>query len=145
MRTNAMVLLLYYKGAIGCKGRFYLSPNRRVLLTWKADHLNLSHSGGGGMDQELVQYLDGRFNGLASELDRRFNDVNERIRHNGVLVEGLRDQVHLLAEGLATHIEAENVRHQAIQEQFRETRALLHLSYEQLHQRVENLERNRPS
>ncbi len=38
------------------------------------------------MDQELVQYLDGRFNGLASELDRRFNDVNERIRHNGVLV-----------------------------------------------------------
>ncbi len=97
------------------------------------------------MDQELVQYLDGRFNGLASELDRRFNDVNERIRHNGVLVEGLRDQVHLLAEGLATHIEAENVRHQAIQEQFRETRALLHLSYEQLHQRVENLERNRPS
>jgi len=65
------------------------------------------------MDRELVQYLDGRF-----------NDVNERIRHNGVLVEGLRDQVHLLAEGLATHIEAENVRHQAIQEQFRETRAL---------------------
>jgi len=93
------------------------------------------------MDQELVQYLDGRFNGLASELDRRFNDVNERIRYNGVLVEGLRDQVHFLAEGLATHIEAENVRHQAIQEQFRETRALLHLSYEQLHQRVENLER----
>ena len=97
------------------------------------------------MDQDLVQYLDGRFNGLASNLDRRFNDVNERIRHNGVLVEGLRDQVHLLAEGLATHIEAENVRHQAIQEQFRETRALIHLSYEQLHQRVENLERNKPA
>ena len=93
------------------------------------------------MDQELVQYLDGRFNGLASDLDRRFNDVNERIRYNGILVEGLRDQVHLLAEGLGTHIEAENVRHLAVQEQFRETRALLHLSYEQLHQRVETLER----
>jgi hypothetical protein len=86
------------------------------------------------MDQELVQFLDGRF-----------NDVNERIRYNGILVEGLRDQVHLLAESLAVHIEAEGVRHQAIQEQFRETRALVHLSYEQLHQRVENLERNRPS
>ena len=86
------------------------------------------------MDQELAQYLDGRF-----------NDVNERIRHNGVLIENLRDQVHLLAEGLTTHIEAESVRHQAIQEQFRETRALIHLSYEQLHQRVENLERNRPN
>ena len=97
------------------------------------------------MDQELVQYLDERFNGLVSGLDRRFDDVNERIRYNGVLIEGLRDQVHLLADGLATHIEAENVRHQAIQEQFRETRALLHLSDEQLHQRVENLERNRPN
>ena len=86
------------------------------------------------MDQELVQFLDGRF-----------NDVNERIRYNGILVEGLRDQVHLLAESLAVHIEAEGVRHQAIQEQFRETRALVHLSYEQPHQRVENLERNRPS
>ena len=114
------------------------------------------------MDQELVQYLDGRFQYLDERfdrieqrldghdrrfesIDRRFDEVNERIRHNGVLVEGLRDQVYLLAEGLATHIEAESVRHQAIQEQFRETRALLHLSYEQLHQRVENLERNRPA
>ena len=100
------------------------------------------------MDQELVQYLDERFGRIEQRLDGhdgRFNEVNERIRHNGVLVEGLRDQVHLLAEGLATHIEAENVRHQAVQEQFRETRALLHLSYEQLHQRVENLERNRPN
>ena len=100
------------------------------------------------MEQELIQYLDERFGRIEQRLDghdRRFDDVNERIRHNGVLIEGLRDQVHLLAEGLATHIEAENVRHQAIQEQFRETRALLHLSYEQLHQRVENLERNRPN
>ena len=97
------------------------------------------------MDQELVQYLDGRFNGLASELDRRFNEVNDRIdevkRHSGVLAEGLHREVRLVAESLAVHIEAEGVRHQAIQEQFRETRALIHLSYEQLHQRVENLER----
>ena len=41
------------------------------------------------MDQELVQYLDERFNGLVSALDHRFDDVNERIeevkRHSGVL------------------------------------------------------------
>src|SRR2546426_8750205 len=101
------------------------------------------------MEQELVQYLDGRFNGLAGELDRRFNEVNERIeevkRHSGVLVEGLRHELHLVAESLAVHIEAEGARLQAIQEQFRETRSLIHLSYEQLHQRVENLERNRPN
>ena len=100
------------------------------------------------MDQELVQYLDERFGRIEQRLDghdRRFESIDQRFdevkRHTGMLVEDLRDQVHLLAEGLATHIEAENVRHQSIQEQFRETRALLHLSYEQLHQRVENLER----
>ncbi len=108
------------------------------------------------MDQELVQYLDERFHGLVNGLDRRFegidrrfDEVNERIdevkRHNGVLIEGLSDQVRLLADGLATHIEAEHSRHQTIQEQFRETRALIHLSYEQLHQRVENLERKSPN
>ena len=90
------------------------------------------------MDQELVQYLDGRFN----EVNDRIDEVK---RHSGVLAEGLHREVRLVAESLAVHIEAEGVRHQAIQEQFRETRALLHLSYEQLHQRVENLERNRPS
>jgi len=110
------------------------------------------------MDQELVQYLDERFGRIEQRLDGhdqrfeaidgrfvgindRFDEVNERIRHNGMLVEDLRDQVHLLAESLGVHIEAEGVRHQAIQEQFRETRALIHLSYEQLHQRVEYLER----
>ena len=90
------------------------------------------------MDQELVQYLDGRFN----EVNDRIDEVK---RHGGVLAEGLHREVRLVAESLAVHIEAEGVRHQAIQEQFRETRALLHLSYEQLHQRVESLERNRPA
>jgi len=111
------------------------------------------------MDQELVQYLDERFGRIEQRLDghdqrferidRRFDEVNERIeevkRHSGVLVEGLRHELHLVAESLAVHIEAEGVRHQAIQEQFRETRSLIHLSYEQLQQRVENLERNRPN
>jgi len=102
------------------------------------------------MDQELVQYLDGRFNGLASELDRRFDEVNDRIeevkRHSGVLVEGLRHEVQLLAKGLDTFINVRYAQDQAtIAEQFRETRALIHLSYDQLRQRVENLERNRPN
>ena len=86
------------------------------------------------MDQELVQYLDGRFN----EVNDRIDEVK---RHSGVLAEGLHREVRLVAESLAVHIEAEGVRHQATQEQFRETRALIHLSYEQLHQRVEYLER----
>ena len=107
-----------------------------------------------GLDQRF-EGIDRRFEGITrrfdgidrrfDEVDRKFDAVNERIeevkRHSGVLAEGLHREVRLVAESLAVHIEAECVRHQATQEQFRETRALIHLSYEQLHQRVEYLER----
>ncbi len=121
------------------------------------------------MDQELVQYLDGRVQTLDERFDRierrldghdrrfdlidqRFTRVEQRFdshddrfdelkRHTGVLVEGLRHEVHLLAEGFATFIESRYAQDQAnIAEQFRETRALIHLSYDQLRQRVDRLE-----
>ena len=101
------------------------------------------------MDQELVQYLDERFNGIDRRfeaVDRRFDEVNERIdevkRHNGVLIEGLRDEVHLLAEGLATHIEVHHRQeHEYFERKFADTHALIRSSYDHLNQRVENLER----
>ena len=101
------------------------------------------------MDQELVQYLDGRF-----------DDVNERIRHNGVLIEGLRHELHLVADGLLMHIE---VRHRDDREYFdrqfegmaatfrsshdhlQQQQDQLRESQDQLRQRMENLERNRPN
>ena len=125
------------------------------------------------MDQELVQYLDGRFQTLNERFDRielrldshdqRFDRIEQRLdahdrrfdlldqkidekveevkRHTGVLVEGLRHEVRLVAEGFATFVESRYAQDQAnIAEQFRETRALIHLSYDQLRQRVERLE-----
>ena len=104
------------------------------------------------MDQELVQYLNERFAGV----DRQFVELRGEMRegqeevkrHNGILTEDLRYQVRLVAESLAVHVEAEAGRHQAIQEHFRETHALIRSSYShlqqqhtQLNQRVENLER----
>ena len=101
------------------------------------------------MDQELVQYLDGRF-----------DDVNERISHNGVLIEGLRHELHLVADGLLMHIE---VRHREDREYFdhqfegmtaifrsshdhlQQQQDQLRESQDQLRQRMENLERNRPN
>ena len=102
------------------------------------------------MDQELVQYLDGRFNGLASDLDRRFHEVNDRIdevkRHSGVLVEGLRHELHLVAEGLTMHIQVQHVQEREyFDRKFEETHALIRSSYDHLRQRVENIERNRPN
>jgi len=132
------------------------------------------------MDQELVQYLEerfdrqeqrlnARFDRIAQRLDghdqrfeqidrrfegidRRFDEVNDRIeevkRHSGVLIEDLRYQVRLVAEGFATFVEGRYAQDQTrIDERFNETQALLRTSFEhltrqddQLRQRVENLE-----
>ncbi len=93
------------------------------------------------MDQELVQYLDERFGRVEQRLDAHDQRFDEVKRHTGVLVEGLRHEVQLLAESFATFIESRYAQDQAsIAEQFRETRALIHLSYDQLRQRVDRLE-----
>ena len=150
------------------------------------------------MDQELVQYLDGRFNAMNAQLDRRFGEVhdrfseidcrfstvdsrfsavdsrfsavdsrfdemNERIdevkRHNGVLIEGLRHELHQVADGLLMHVE---VRHREDRDYFdrkfedmatlfrsshnhlQQQQDQLRESQDQLRQRMDNLEQNRP-
>lgn len=113
------------------------------------------------MDQELVQYLDERFAGV----DRRFEEMREEFegkfegmrgemhvgfdevkRHNGILIEDLRHQVQLVAEGFATFVEGRYAQDQVrIDERFRETHALIRSSYNHLNQRVENLERKSQS
>jgi len=102
-----------------------------------------------GIDRRF-EAIDGRF----ARIDDRFDEVNDRIeevkRHSGVLIEDLRYQVRLVAEGFATFVEGRYAQDQArIDERFNETQALLRTSFEhltrqddQLRQRVENLERN---
>jgi len=106
------------------------------------------------MDQELVQYLEERFQRQEQGFNACFEEVNARLderveevkRHTGVLVEGLRHEVQLVAEGFAVFVEGRYAQDQAnIAQQFQETRALIHLSYDQLRQRVENLERKPPN
>jgi len=124
------------------------------------------------MDQELVQYLDERFGRLDERFDRidgRFDRVDDRFvrieqrldehdqrfdevkRHTGVLVEGLRHELQLVAEGVAMHTQVQHVQEREYHEQqHRETRALIRSVYdelrqqnEQLRQRVDNLERKK--
>jgi hypothetical protein len=67
----------------------------------------------GLMDQELIAYLDERFRetsqvlqhaiqhavqGLRKEMDERFKEVNDTTRQTLVIVEDLRDEIHLVAE-----------------------------------------------
>lgn len=98
------------------------------------------------MDQELLQYLDERFNRVERRLDEHDQRFDEVKRHTGVLVEGLRHELHLVAEGLITHI---NVRHAEdrayVDQRFRETHTLIRSSYDELRQRVERLEQGGPA
>lgn len=101
------------------------------------------------MDQELVQYLDDRFGRIEQRLDAHDQRFDEVKRHTGVLVEGLRREVQLVAEGLTMHIQVQHVQEREYHDQqHRETRALMRSFYDelrqqqdQLKQRVENLER----
>jgi len=110
------------------------------------------------MDQELVQYLDQRFEVLVQRfqtmdqqfqaleegINRRFDETNGRIeevkRHSGVLVEGIRHELHLVAENLIMHVE---VRHREDREyfdrKFDDMQAMTRSSYTHLQQQQEEL------
>ena len=67
-------------------------------------------------------------------------EITDSKRHMGVLTEGVRHEIQLVAEAVQLQSERmTDVRHE-VERQARETRALLQLSYEQLQQRVRNLE-----
>jgi hypothetical protein len=110
------------------------------------------------MDQELVQYLEERFERQEQQFNARFDRLEQRLdshdqkfasiderfvsidqrfdelkRHTGVLVEGLRHEVHLVAEGFAVFVEGRYAQDQAkIDRQFQETHALIRSSYDHL-------------
>ena len=91
-----------------------------------------------GALRQAVGSLRQEVSGLARELRE---GIAEGKRHTGVLVEGLRHELQLVAEGLQMHVEQ---RHQEdrryMDHQFHETRALIQLSYGQLTERIEGLE-----
>jgi len=68
-------------------------------------------------------------------------DIMESRRQTGILTEGLRHELQLVAEGFQLHLSQRHTEERAhMDEQFRETRALLRLSYGQIQERVERLE-----
>jgi len=81
------------------------------------------------MDQELIAYLD-----------ERFREVNERIRANGVEIEGLRGDIKQVAEGVAAGNENLEAFRTDVDRQFDEVRHLFNTSHSNLHRRVGSLE-----
>ena len=90
-----------------------------------------------GVDGKVVG-LDQRMTSLAGDLREEVADTK---RHTGVLVEGLRHELQLVAEGLQMHIEQRHQEDRAyMDKQFRETRTLIQLTYTRLNERVTRLE-----
>src|SRR2546422_3248889 len=137
----------------------------RVSLTRKTVQHTLSKHGV-TMDQELVQYLDSRFQsvnrqfqelrgemtaglqelrgettegfqGLRSEMTAGLEEVK---RHSGVLVEGLRHELQLVAEGFAMHVQVQHVQEREYHDrQHQETRAFIRSIYDELRQQHDHL------
>ena len=79
------------------------------------------------MDQESLAHIQ-QIVGAAAKVFRA--DSADAKRHTGVLTEGLRHEIQEAAEGFQMYIDRRHADDRAyLNEQFRETRGLIHLSY----------------
>lgn len=94
------------------------------------------------MDAESLAQIREIVTGATQALRQEFQDgLAETKRHTGILVEDLHHKLDLVVEGQQFLRQQVQDVHSEIEHESQETRALLRLSYQQLHQRVENLER----
>ena len=90
------------------------------------------------MDQESLAQIRQL---ISAATDSLRGDIADSKRHAGVLAEGLRHELQLVTEGFQMHLDRRHAEDRSfLEEQFRETRALIHLSYGQIQERVERLE-----
>lgn len=90
------------------------------------------------MDQESLAQIQQL---IAAATDTLRGELADSKRHAGVLAEGLRHELQLVTEGFQMHLDRRHAEDQSFLEgQFRETRALIQLSYGQIQERVERLE-----
>ena len=90
------------------------------------------------MDQESLAQIQQIVEAATETLRVEIADAK---RHTGVLTEGLRHELQLVTEGFQMHLDRRHADDRAyLDEQFRETRALIQLSYGQIQERVERLE-----
>lgn len=90
------------------------------------------------MDQELIAYLDERFR----ETLQQIASLREEIRHTHVVVEGLRGDIQLVAEGFIG-LDARFISFQEqMKQEFQEVRSSFRLPYSDLDRRLSVLERD---
>jgi hypothetical protein len=96
----------------------------------------------GGLRGEL-RGLRGEFGGLRGEFESfraetrgNFDRVDEEIRKAGVLIEGVRHEVQVVAEGVTVANERLDALRTEVGQEFKDVRSLIHLSYRDLDRRI---------
>jgi archaellum component FlaC len=99
------------------------------------------------MDQELIAYFDERFREssrqigeLREETVRRFERVDEAIRHTQIMVEGVRSDIQGVAEGVLGLDERIGTLKSDLTREIKEIRNFVHLSHEEMRDRMRPLE-----
>jgi len=106
------------------------------------------------MDRELIAYLDEHFRemsqqmeglrqefgGLREETSQKLDELREENRHTRVVVEGLRSDLQLLAEGVMANEEKASVRHAEMILEIEKVKVSIAPYYQNLDQRVSRLE-----
>ena len=92
------------------------------------------------MDQELISYLDKRFDETTQRIEAVRGEVRTEIRQLGVTVEALRTQIQTVADGVVTVDEKLERFRQEVREEFDEVKSMIKFSYAELDRRINQLE-----
>lgn len=88
------------------------------------------------MDQELIAYLDERFN----QTSREIRETKETVGQLQVMIESMRDDIRQVAEGVIANNEKVDTVKGEISKQFEEMRGLFRPMYMELDTRIGSLE-----
>ncbi len=88
------------------------------------------------MDQELIAYLDTRFRETNQQIAGLREETKQEIRQVYVVIEGLRHEVQLVAEGVKGANERLDTFKAEVAQEFKDVRSLIHLSYKDLDRRI---------
>jgi archaellum component FlaC len=86
--------------------------------------------------REEMGGLRGEFESFRAETGRNFDRVGEDIRKTGVLVEDVRREVQVVAEGVKGANERLDAFKAEVAQEFKDVRSLIHLSYKDLDRRI---------
>ncbi len=89
----------------------------------------------GGLRGELRD-LRGELESFRAEAGGNFDRVDEEIRKAGVLIEGVRHEVQVVAEGVTGANERLDALRTEVGQEFKDVRSLIHLSYRDLDRRI---------